>query len=172
ALTAHVLPENVSEFMQDGMQDVLPKPLMRQDLERIIRAHTQAKCGTPETKGAVSATTVPARKIVNAETNAALRESVGEGYGALRAQLDEELNALVDWLQVECDDLTEIADRCHKFASSAALFGAEMLHQILIDIEIAGKAGNNAIISVRREMLPGLLKDTLEALDRLDSTIG
>ena len=172
ALTAHVLPENVSEFMQDGMQDVLPKPLMRQDLERIIRAHTKASPEEPQTSDASTATTAPAQQLVNAETNAALRESVGEGYGALRAQLDEELTALVEWLQDECDDIIEIADRCHKFASSAALFGAEALRQILIDIEIAGKAGNCAIIAVRREMLPGLLKDTLEALDRLDSTTG
>ncbi len=169
ALTAHVLPENVSEFLQDGMQDVLPKPLMRRDLQRIIATYTQAQPEevAPETSG--SCPDAPGQQLINAETNGALRDSVGDGYATLRAQLTEELTSLVDWLQEECGDTMEIAARCHKFASSAALFGAERLRQALLDIEIAGKKGDIAVMAVRREMLPILLQDTLDALDRLDA---
>ncbi|MYM54578.1 response regulator [Rhodobacteraceae bacterium GS-10] len=172
ALTAHVLPENVSEFMQDGMQDVLPKPLMRQDLERIIATYTQDRPEETDSRDAPPMPAAPGRQLINPETNTALRDSLGEGYDALRLQLTEELTELVEWLQGECDDMMEIAARCHKHASSAALFGAEQMRQALIDIEIAGKKGDNAVVSVRREMLPALLRDTLDALDRQDAEQG
>ena len=143
--------------------------LMRQDLERIVRTYApDASCDAAPDAGDARAS-APAQQLVNIETNTALRASVGEGYDALRSQLAEELISLVDWLQSDCDDMMEIAARCHKFASSAALFGAEKMRQVLIDIEIAGKAGDNAVISVRREMLPALLHDTLAALDQLDT---
>ncbi|CUH66736.1 Autoinducer 2 sensor kinase/phosphatase LuxQ [Thalassovita gelatinovora] len=167
ALTAHVLPENVAEFLQDGMQDVLAKPLMRQDLERIIRTYTKNTHQDVTPPSPKSHAPVPARQLINRDTNAALRESVEDAYPVLLTQLTEELTELVEWLQGEVQDLSEIADRCHKFASSAALFGAEQLRQALVDIELAGKNGDCATVALRREILPVLLRDTLDALNKI-----
>ena len=171
ALTAHVLPENVTEFMSDGMQDVLPKPLMRRDLQRIINAHAlENPANDAATPSSCLDQTVSAQgSLIDLEVNKALRDSVGLAYDTLLTTLQQELSELVDWLELETQDLPEIAARCHKFASSAAVFGAEQLHKHLIDMEMAGKSGDHTLLGLRREMLPCLLSDTLDALNKVDS---
>ncbi len=167
ALTAHVLPENVAEFLQDGMQDVMAKPLMRQDLERIIRTHTKLPRQDAVPQSSRSPDAAPDQQLINPDTNAALRESVDSAYPMLLSQMTDELTDLVDWLQDDGQDLAEIADRCHKFASSAALFGAERLRQVLIEIELAGKRDDSATVAGLRKTLPELLRDTLDALEKI-----
>lgn len=171
ALTAHLLPENVTEFMDDGMQDVLPKPLMRRDLQRILKAHARQAptnldgtddCGTASQSG-------PQKALIEKTVNLALRESVGMAYETLLTTMQHELTQLVSWLEQETQNLPEIAERCHRFASSAAVFGAEPLRQHLIDMELAGKSGNYSLMALRREMLPCLLRDTLVELRSSDS---
>jgi len=161
ALTAHVLPENVSEFLAMGMQDVLPKPLMRPDLQRIIRDHTDV-ANSDSCPSSVRENQL--RQLVDHPTNIALRESVGEAYDMLLDKMQTELVELNDWLQGGADDLSEIADQCHKFASSAAVFGALPLQKLLVEIELAGKAGSTSKVNRLRQALPQTLKDTLEML--------
>ena len=161
ALTAHVLPENVTEFLALGMQDVLPKPLMRPDLQRILRDHTDV-ANSDSCPSSVRENQL--RQLVDHETNIALRESVGEAYDMLLDKMQAELIELNDWLQQGVDDLSEIADQCHKFASSAAVFGALPLQKLLVEIELAGKAGSTGKVNRLRQALPQMLKDTLEML--------
>lgn len=164
ALTAHVLPENVTEFLAMGMQDVLPKPLMRPDLQRIIRAHTaHGEAANSDDAPSCSAHS-PKKRLVDKDTNQALRESVGDAYAMLLSTMTKELHALVEWLEDDTLDLPEISARCHKHASSAAVFGADPLRKLLIEMEMAGKEGDHNRLALRREMLPQLLADTLKQL--------
>ncbi|MCG7574295.1 ATP-binding protein [Phaeobacter sp. CNT1-3] len=161
ALTAHVMPENVTEFLGLGMQDVLPKPLLRPDLQRIIRDHAAAAnndtCPTTVRMNQM-------RQLVDMEVNKALRESVGEAYDMLLGQMSEELQDLLEWLQAAEQPLSEVADRCHKFASSAAVFGALPLQKLLVGIELAAKSRDTVEVERRLAQLPEMLATSLNHL--------
>jgi len=167
ALTAHVLPENVSEFLGLGMQDVLPKPLLRPDLQRIIRDHAQAanrdSCPT-------SIRVNQMRQFVDMGVNKALRESVGEAYDMLLAQMSTELQELLTWMQSGPQALDEVGERCHKYASSAAVFGALPLQKLLIDLEHAAKGGDEVEVARRLEGLPEMMHNSLGQLQGLRPT--
>nr|WP_255723019.1 ATP-binding protein [Thalassobius sp. Cn5-15] len=162
ALTAHVMPENVTEFLGLGMQDVLPKPLLRPDLQRIIRDHAAAAnndtCPTLLRLNRM-------RQLVDMEVNKALRESVGEAYDMLLTQMREELQDLLEWLVEHEQPLPEVAERCHKFASSAAVFGAIPLQEMLVNIELAAKGKDTVEVSRRIEQLPDLMAKSLNRLN-------
>lgn len=161
ALTAHVLPENVNEFMGLGMQDVLPKPLMRPDLQRIIRDYTRA-ANRDSCPSAVLPTGLS--ELIDRDTNLALRESVGEAYDMLLDKMCEELTELSDWLSTPQCDLTEVGDRCHKHAASAAVFGALPLQKLLVEIELAAKDGDAAQVAADCANVPLILQHSLRQL--------
>jgi PAS domain S-box-containing protein len=161
ALTAHVLPENISEFLGLGMQDVLPKPLLRPDLQRILRDHAQA-ANTDTCPTSIRLNHM--QQQIDPEVNQALRESVGEAYDMLLTQMTEELTELMTWLQAGDPPMGETADRCHKFASSAAVFGAIPLQKHLIALELAAKGGDTVEVTRRIEDLPELMESSLASL--------
>lgn len=66
--------------------------------------------------------------------------------------------------------LDEVGERCHKYASSAAVFGALPLQKLLIDLEHAAKGGDEVEVARRLEGLPEMMHNSLGQLQGLRPT--
>lgn len=133
ALTANAMAAEQEAFIQDGMNDVLTKPLSRPALQDVLR-HVVTERNAED-----------AEVIEDENQNQnEMREILGEeAYDSLKSQFLSEVDELHLWLgDVQDHDLTEIAARCHKVAGSAAVFGLTRYREALINIENAAKAEN------------------------------
>ena len=153
ALTANAMAAEQEAFMSDGMNGILTKPLSRSALRHTLGTHQ------PQTR---TGNTNPVAHEHSAET----REALGEdAFVKLRARFMLEVEDLVGWLQSdEKQDYLEVAERAHKVAGSAAVFGAVQLREALKSIEDAAKSGDNASIERIVFGLHGVWRDTKIAL--------
>ncbi|WP_394177422.1 ATP-binding protein [Yoonia maritima] len=145
ALTANAMAAEQEAFIQDGMNDILIKPLSRPALQDLLR-HIAAE------KNAAEAEVLDDENQNQNE----MREILGEeAYDGLKRQFLGEVEELHLWLRdVQAHDLTEIAGRCHKVAGSAAVFGLTQYREALITIENAAKAESQDDIKLGVSALP------------------
>jgi len=153
ALTANVMPSEREDFLAQGMNGVLTKPLRKSDL-RTVLGHQEAT--------APSETSVLIDHAHNAETY----EVIGaENYPKLLARYSAEAETFIEWLQGDARlDRNDIADEAHKIAGNAALFGATAFRDTLVLIERSAKAGEDAAVMAAIATLPDIWKRSKKAL--------
>jgi CheY-like chemotaxis protein len=132
ALTANAMIAEQEEFLKDGMDGVLTKPLSRKAL-----------------RGVLNKTRRPADDdnaiLINYSHSAETREALGEEmFVKLRLRFFNEVDNLIAWLGAdETHDIHEVASWSHKVAGTAAVFGAERLRETLNGIEASAKRGES-----------------------------
>lgn len=159
ALTANALAEEQADFLANGMDAVLTKPLTKSALRAVLSAQvaqvTQPKQAQPNLLDYTHLT----------ET----RDAVGEvAFAKLRADFDAELATMPDWLLPDADPKL-IAAQAHKTAGSAALFGAASLRAALITLEGLGKANDIDRINALRTEVLKINHRTRDALTNVDT---
>ncbi|MAB04577.1 MAG: hybrid sensor histidine kinase/response regulator [Rhodobacteraceae bacterium] len=127
ALSANVLPEARDRFLEAGMSDFLPKPLTQDALGKVIARY----CNKPS---AVEPPKDP--------------EAADIGLDRLSERHRAEAQALFDWLATMPEDLTEIAERAHKVAGSAAAFGQSEVREALIALELVAEGSGDRVALV------------------------
>jgi PAS domain S-box-containing protein len=130
ALTANAMIEEQEEFLKDGMDGVLTKPLPREALRGVLNKTRRPADGD----NAI---------LINYSHSAETREALGEeAFVKLRLRFVNEVDNLLAWLGAdETHDLLEVASRSHKVAGAAAVFGADRLRETLNEIETSAKCG-------------------------------
>ena len=153
ALTANAMPSERDDFLAQGMNGVLTKPLRKSDL-RAMLGHQEATTPTE--------TSVLIDRAHNAETY----EVIGaENYPKLLTRYSAEAERLIEWLQGDARlDRNDIAAETHKIAGNAALFGATAFRDTLVLIERAAKAGEDAATMAAIATLPDIWKRSKKAL--------
>ncbi len=131
ALTANAMPEEQREFLADGMNGILTKPLSRPALRDLL-----GHIGRPSSHAT--------QGMIDISHSDQTRDALGEeAFVKLRSRFVTEVDEFQDWLESgEVHDFLEISARAHKVAGSAAVFGAGPLGKTLKQIETAAKVGN------------------------------
>lgn len=155
ALTANAMLEEQKEFLADGMEEFLTKPLSRDALRALIGRTTK---NNPKTNVA---------KMIDAAHIAETRDSLGdEVFDTLRSRFTQEAEDFITWFTNEDpDDLSEVASRAHKVAGSAAVFGAGSLREALLNVETAAKKCDAGGVDALRQDTNTIWKLTAIALD-------
>lgn len=153
ALTANAMPSERDDFLAQGMNGVLTKPLRKSDLQRVLG--NQDTTARKETSALID-------RAHNAETY----DVVGaENYPKLLARYSSEVENLIEWLQSDLRlDRNDIAAETHKIAGNAALFGATAFRDALVTIERSAKAGEDGAVIAAIATLPDLWKRSKKAL--------
>jgi PAS domain S-box-containing protein len=131
-LTANAMIEEQEEFLKDGVDGILTKPLSRKAL-----------------RGVLNETRRPADDdnaiLINHSHSAETREALGEEmFVKLQLRFFNEVDNLIAWLGAdETHDFLEVASWSHKVAGTAAVFGAERLRETLNGIEASAKRGES-----------------------------
>ena len=150
ALTANVMASQRAAFLEDGMTDILSKPLSRKALDAML-ANLPAPAAAP------------ADGVLDLDIVAEMREVVGPTFVSLLDRFETETDALLDWLETE-PPIGEVRARVHKVAGSAAIFGAKEFRAELAAVENAAQAGTRDDLS----RLPALWHETRTALRALN----
>jgi len=129
ALTANAMLEEQNEFLADGMNAILTKPLSRDALRDLLYQTSEAQ-------------TREERDMINT------REALGEeAFVKLRSRFVVEVDEFRDWLSSgDAQDFLTIASSAHKVAGSASVFGADPLRKSLKAIEAGAKLGDSVQI--------------------------
>jgi PAS domain S-box-containing protein len=132
ALTANAMIEEQEEFLKDGMDGILTKPLSRKALRGVLNKTRR----TADDDNAI---------LIDHSHSAETREALGgEMFVSLRSRFVNEVDNLLVWLGGdETHDFLEVASRSHKVAGTAAVFGAARLRQALNGIEASAKRGES-----------------------------
>jgi PAS domain S-box-containing protein len=156
ALTANAMPSERDDFIAHGMDDVLIKPLRKAELHLILDNKK------PET-------VVGETSLVDQTHNQETYEVLGpENYPKLLTRYSAEAKQLIAWLQGhERLDRNEIASEAHKVAGNSALFGATAFQEVLVTIERAAKAGEDATVISSITTLPDIWKRSEKALSEI-----
>ena len=101
---------------------------------------------------------------------ASIRSDLGEAaFARFVAQLIEEGDALLPRLARPGrtqEALNELAAECHKFAGSAAMFGALDMRDVLVEFETAAKAGETEELATLAHRAKGVWSRTRKRLTR------
>ncbi len=141
ALTANAMESEQKAFMEDGMNDVLIKPLSRETMLRVI---SEQVGHMPTDAAPQGPDLVDTDLAVDMSYIDDLRDTLGaDAVNRLLASFSNETQALVDWLSDPAAlSLDAIRRRTHALAGNAAILGTHELHAALLEIENAAKAGD------------------------------
>lgn len=158
ALTANAMQDERAQFLRDGMNDVLSKPLTRVALSSMILV-----LSNPETSHVVHTATGFVDLDQLAETQDALGDAL---FSKTVSQLKSEAEAFHSWLSdAPTTASAEIAARAHKMAAAASLFGAVGYLSDLKALEQDAKSGTDMeAASVVAESMSRCWADTLDHL--------
>jgi PAS domain S-box-containing protein len=149
ALSANVLPEARARFMKEGMSDFLGKPLNKAELAQVIARFCVAGDRIAYDRQPVTPPAAATAATLAAKTGTATAiEAADDPMAALMSRYLDETRVLFDWLATDPQDETEIAERAHKIAGSAAVFGHPDLRNALVRVETAADAGDRAALLV------------------------
>ncbi len=153
ALTANAMPEEQENFISVGMDGVLTKPLTKAALRQVLQLGHQQ---------------VPSDSLIVIDTKHAseTKDALGEdAFRKLMTRFGTEVDDLIDWLETaERHDRADIANRAHKVAGSAAVFGAVALREHLKRIEAAAKSGQDSDVLDLIDGLPQLWRTSKSAM--------
>lgn len=127
AFSANVLPEDTNRFRESGMDGFIGKPVQIEELRAALGTIGQGRIKHEADSGQ---TLMP---------NGSAREMFGDQYERFLDRFIQEGDALSEWLATADLSTDEVVQRCHKIASTAALFGAEDYRKALQNAEMAGK---------------------------------
>jgi CheY-like chemotaxis protein len=153
ALTANALPTERDDFIAQGMDDVLTKPLKKADLRKVLG-------------GQITHVTVAASELIDHAHRAETAEVMGaQSYAKIVHRFVAEVDTLVTGLgAVELPKHDHIAAEAHEYAGNASLFGATALRTALLEIEYAAKEREGSALAIRVSALPPLWQQTRAAL--------
>lgn len=147
ALTAHALPADMARFREAGMNTTLTKPITWRALAEVISgiAPAAGRGGGSETAGAGVAMAVPERVLDDVTLHAAATSLGPDLFSSLRdrflAETETGLAALAE--ELGAGIAPELyAERVHRIAGSAAVFGASALHGALRREEDKARSGH------------------------------
>lgn len=153
AITANAMAEERAACLKDGMNGILTKPLLPDDLDAVIRQFA--------TNGADTQT-----QVVDHRHHLETRDALGED--AYRRLVDRFISEGEDLIGALSDDgamsRDEIGKRCHRMAGSAAVFGAVEMQGNLRVIETGIKSGDGAVAATRLSEIERIWEDTKAAL--------
>ena len=151
ALTANALANEQADFLANGMDAVLTKPLTKSALRAAL-------VGDSPKAASVQSDLIDLPHL--AETRAAVGT---DGFAALHTKFDTEVEDIAQWFTPDAG-LDTVAAKAHKTAGSAALFGAMRLNQTLLALENHAKARDEAAVQKMRTEVLRLCQDTRDAL--------
>ena len=153
ALTANAIAVEQEGFITGGMDGVLTKPFSREALRGLLADQCEKFVASTES-------------LVDQTLIAETRQSIGEGpFINLRKDFVFEVDDFIRWAGSDVPiDYLVIADRSHKVAGSAAVFGAVMLRISLQEIEVAAHKGDHQEIIRIVSNLNVLWTDTKAAM--------
>lgn len=159
ALTANAMPSEREDFIAQGMNDVLTKPLRKSDLQMVL--------GHKEHEPLRGATAL----VDHAHTLETLEVVGAENYPKLLARYSAEVEHFIAWLQSGTRlDRNDIAAEAHKISGNAAIFGATGFREVLVTIEQSAKSGEDAKVMSAIATLPDIWKRSKKALIDVAST--
>ncbi len=153
ALTANAMPDEQENFISVGMDGVLTKPLTKAALRQVLQlGHQQVP-----SDGLI---------VINTKHASETKDALGEdAFRKLMTRFGTEVDDLIDWLETaERHDRADIANRAHKVAGSAAVFGAVALREHLKRIEAAAKSGQDSDVLDLIDGLPQLWRTSKSAM--------
>lgn len=155
ALTANALVHEQEAFLEDGMNDVITKPLTPDALALIANKWGEQMV-LPDT-------------LISKGHFTEMREMIGrEQHDRLLNRLDAEIS---DLIVVHLDaiglDLAELAAVAHKISGSAATLGGKDVAELLNALETAAKAEDSSEVQRLATKLPALWKQTRHEFDAL-----
>jgi PAS domain S-box-containing protein len=166
ALTAHALPEEQKALQDSGMAGCILKPLRTKALNEVLSTVRFMLQKTPTPQQIAVSDTSP---LIDDSVVDELREVFGHSLfeERLRSVLQElggasqQLNQLA-----KTENWVELAKLSHKFAGSAAVFGATRLHKNLKLIETASESKSRKIILSSMKNTNALCLNTVKALSK------
>jgi CheY-like chemotaxis protein len=158
ALTAHALSDEVAQFKEAGMQEVLVKPVTGEALASILRAY----CKTSHERANLAPT-----PLIDTAVLAELFEAMGDALSQTLLQdfvkqVESTLATLADPTAQSCSET--LRPEIHKLSGSAAMFGAIAFTQDLRALEALCKAGQLDQAQQLIEQLPDVWETTIAAL--------
>ncbi|MDP4023665.1 PAS domain-containing protein [Methylobacterium sp. NEAU 140] len=150
AMTANILPTQIAELREAGMDDHVGKPFRRADLFAVIARWTgpegRASRVEPEAEERGGAPVDPA--VLDAAVLRAMEESFGnDRVGGL---LDLLANELSERFRPTETDRLQIAHDAHAMVSAAGMLGFVGLSRLCREVEAAAHAGDDLMPLVRR----------------------
>lgn len=148
AMTANVLPSQIEELREAGMDDYVGKPFRRADLFATISRWTAPGARRPAR--AEEPRTVP--DIDSAVLDAAVLTEMTASFGSDRvgALLDLLANELSERFRPSETDRLQIAHDAHALVAAAGLLGFVGLSSLCREVEAAAHAGADLMPLIRR----------------------
>ena len=169
ALTAHAAPEEQATLLDAGMQGCIIKPLRAKKLGELledIRGGIISGRKTPRS-------TMKKSKQLEATIDLAVIEELRSVLGSLEFSLRlnlyvQEINYIEHALaqHVHDKDWGTLAQSAHRYAGSAAMFGALALRKSLLDLENIARADEPTKIIAQIEDVKMLSNKTLKKLEQ------
>ncbi|TXN72370.1 response regulator, partial [Methylobacterium sp. WL18] len=148
AMTANVLPDQVAELREAGMDDHVGKPFRRADLFATISrwtapgARRRARQETPRRNVAVDPAVLDAAVLAEMETSF--------GTDQVGGLLDLLANELSERFRPSETDRLQIAHDAHAMVAAAGLLGFVGLSSLCREVEAAAHAGADLVPLIRR----------------------
>ncbi|WP_262269889.1 ATP-binding protein [Microvirga yunnanensis] len=163
AMTANVLPQQVKEFGEAGMNDHVGKPFKRAELLRKVNVWLQ-RAGADQQPGQAPA--APAEAALSDEdpdVNALLdelcefmgRDWVASGLWKLKKEITETFGSETDVLA----DPQALARRAHQLVSHAAMLGFPDLSRLCSELEEACRSGQDVPLQFRQAQAAAQMAD-------------
>ncbi|WP_298860689.1 ATP-binding protein [uncultured Sulfitobacter sp.] len=157
ALTANAMVDEQEAFLEDGMNDILTKPLSRAGLINLITYFTS------ETGGCATQANTSAPLVIPVHL-AEMKEALGVvATDTLLAQFIDEMDQATVSLSTDLP-LEKAAEMAHKMSGSAATFGATELRKSLNKIENSAKTANIPAMHAAIQNLSGVWTATKSLL--------
>lgn len=153
ALTANAMAEEQEAFLEDGMNDVLIKPLSRDGLLHILSQYAGS-----DTQHSVSQ---PHNQHIQELQEVLGEETLQLLLASFIAQMEDTLVFLKNH---DKHPKVEVVENAHKAAGSAAYLGATELRKALLAVEQAAKSEDSYAVSNSVQALPQIWKATKPTL--------
>ena len=148
AMTANVLPDQVAELREAGMDDHVGKPFRRADLFATISRWTAPGARRPARQDAPLRTTPVDPAVLDAAVLTDMETNFGtDQVGAL---LDLLANELSERFRPSETDRLQIAHDAHAMVAAAGLLGFVGLSSLCREVEAAAHAGADLLPLIRR----------------------
>lgn len=183
-VTAHASPEEMSRFLQAGMNDILLKPITLRALRAIISAHILGGANAldrvappkapPPQRPVPDTATVPDDRLINGPVMDEALEDMGPDFVAkLVNRITAEVSATLTELAALLDrqDMAAAGKLSHRTGGAAAAVGLSGMHAALARFEAAAALGDERACRTALADAWRILPMTLPALRRHDAEL-